>query len=166
MQLITKLYAKTGEPITLIEFNGHKKLGDWKINNNIISRLLNKRIPVSIKKYEPNPIALLNQLAGYKAIISMRLHGSILGYLSNTPVLSINYHSKCQGWCDEVGLPEDYRVDLFNINIEKIVSHIAQGISTTFQQPSLPINKALKSSLSNWSIQHEQLKFYRNYSTI
>ncbi|KGJ86657.1 polysaccharide pyruvyl transferase family protein [Colwellia psychrerythraea] len=166
VQLITKLYAKTGEPITLIEFNGHKKLGDWQINNTIITRLLDKYIPVCIKKYEPNPIILLNQLSGYKAIVSMRLHGAILGYLANTPVLSINYHSKCNGWCDEVGMPENYRIDLLNLNIEKIVSQITLGISTTFQQPSLPINKALKNSLSNWSIQNEQLKFYRNYSTI
>ena len=166
VQLITKIYARTGEPITLIEFNGHNVLGDWKINNNIITRLLNKYIPVSIKKYDPNPIALLNKLSGYKAIVSMRLHGSILGYLANTPVLSINYHSKCKGWCDEIGMPENYKIDLSNLDIEKIASQIALGVATTFQQPTLPINKALKNSLSNWSTQNEQFKFYRNYSTI
>ncbi|OUR79763.1 hypothetical protein A9Q75_11665 [Colwellia psychrerythraea] len=164
-QLITKLYEQTGEPITLIEFNGHNVLGDWKINNNIVVRL-DKNIPVSIKKYDPNPIALLNNLSGYKAILSMRLHGSILGYLANTPVLSINYHSKCKGWCSEVGMPEDYQIDLFNLNIEKIVSQITLGISTNFQQPTLPVDNALKNSLSNWSIQNEQFKFYRSYSII
>jgi polysaccharide pyruvyl transferase WcaK-like protein len=165
VQLITKLYAQTGEPITLIEFNGHKVLGDWKINNNIIARL-DKNIQVTIKKYDPNPIALLNNLSGYKAILSMRLHGAILGYLANTPVLSINYHSKCKGWCEEVGMPEDYQIDLFNLNIEKIVSQITEGVSTKFQQPTLSVDRALNNSLSNWSIQNEQPKFYSRYSTI
>jgi polysaccharide pyruvyl transferase WcaK-like protein len=165
VQLITKLYAQTGEPITLIEFNGHKVLGDWKINNNIIARL-DKNIQVTIKKYDPNPIALLNNLSGYKAILSMRLHGAILGYLANTPVLSINYHSKCKGWCEEVGMPEDYQIDLFNLNIEKIVSQITEGVSTKFQQPTLSVDRALTNSLSNWSIQNEQPKFYSRYSTI
>ncbi|PKI18168.1 polysaccharide pyruvyl transferase family protein [Colwellia sp. 12G3] len=165
VQLITQLYVQTGEPITLIEFNGHDVLGDWKINNNILARL-DKSIPVSIKKYEPNPIALLNNLSSYKAILSMRLHGSILGYLANTPVLSINYHSKCKGWCDDIGMPEDYQIDLFNLPIEQIVAQIKLGVSTKFQQPTLSVNNALKNSLSNWSIKNEQFKFYSRYSTI
>jgi polysaccharide pyruvyl transferase WcaK-like protein len=154
-ELTTKLYDKTGEPITLIEFNGHRTLGDWKINNNIMVRL-DKKIPVTIKQYDPNPISLLDNLSTYKAILSMRLHGSILGYLANTPVLSINYHNKCKGWCDEIGLPEDYQIDLLNLNIEKIVSQISQGLSNKFQQTTLSVESALKYSLSNWSTQNEK----------
>jgi polysaccharide pyruvyl transferase WcaK-like protein len=163
--LITTLYEKTGEPITLIEFNGHSTLGDWHINNNIIARLSNK-VAVTIKKYDPNPIALLENLSNYKAILSMRLHGSILGYLANTPVLSINYHSKCKGWCDEIGFPENYQIDLLNLDIEKIISQITTGISTHFKSPTLPVDTALKNSLSNWSMPNEKSKFYRSYSTI
>jgi polysaccharide pyruvyl transferase WcaK-like protein len=164
-QLITALYLKTGEPITLIEFNGHSSLGDWKINNNIVSKL-NKNVPVTIKKYDPNPIALLENLSSYKAIISMRLHGSILGYLANTPVLSINYHSKCKGWCDEVGIPDEYRIELSDLNVKNIVNQITQGLSSEFKPPYLPIETALQNSLSNWSIQNETYKFYSNYSAI
>lgn len=164
-QLITKLHEKTGEPITLIEFNGHSALGDWKINNNIVSRLSSK-IPVTIKQYDPNPIALLENLSTYKAILSMRLHGSILGYLANTPVLSVNYHSKCKGWCDEVGLPEDYQIDLVNLDIEKVISQITTGLTTNFKHPTLSVDTALKNSLSNWSINHEQTKFHSRYTAL
>jgi len=164
-QLITRLYETTGEPITLIEFNGHSLLGDWKINNNIVNKL-KKNIPVTIKKYDPNPIALLENLSGYKAILSMRLHGSILGYLANTPVLSINYHSKCKGWCDEIGMPEEYQINLSNLNVENIVNQITHGLSTSFRPPTLSIETALQNSLSNWSIQNETYKFYSNYSAI
>ncbi len=164
-ELITNLYVKTGEPITLIEFNGHSILGDWKINNNIFSKL-NKNIPINIKKYDPNPIALLENLASYKAILSMRLHGSILGYLANTPVLSINYHSKCKGWCDEIGMPKEYQINLSELNVESIVNKITQGLSSEFRQPTLSLDAALQNSLSNWSIQNETYKFYSNYSAI
>jgi polysaccharide pyruvyl transferase WcaK-like protein len=164
-QVITALYLKTGEPITLIEFNGHSSLGDWKINNSIVSKL-NSNVPVTLKKYDPNPIALLENLSSYKAIISMRLHGAILGYLANTPVLSINYHSKCKGWCEEIGMPEEYRITLSNLDVEHIVNMITQGISNDFKSPILPIKTALQHSLSNWSIQNETHKFYSNYSSI
>ena len=164
-ELITQLYVKTGEPITLIEFNGHSSLGDWQINNNIIRKLSNT-VPITIEKYEANPIKLLENLASYRVIISMRLHGSILGYLAKTPVLSVNYHSKCEGWCQEIGMPYGYQIDLFNLNIEKIVSEIVKGLSTNFKSPTLSVNTALKNSLSNWSIQNEQYKIYRNYSAI
>jgi len=164
-RLISQLYQETGEPITLIEFNGHSSLGDWKINNNIMAKL-SKKIPVTIKSYEQNPIALLEHLGSYKAILSMRLHGAILGYLAGTPVLSVNYHSKCQGWCNEIGMHEDYQVDLFNLDIEKITTQITQGLSTRFIPPALSIDSAIKNSLANWSTQNEKFKLYRHYSTI
>lgn len=149
-QLITSIYTNTKEPITLIEFNGHKVLGDWYINTNILSRI-NKNIPVTIKPYEPNPIEVLNDLSTYKAIISMRLHGAILGYLANTPVLSINYHRKCQGWCDDIEMPQEYQIDLFNLNIENIATNISQGISKWFKTPKVAIETSLNNSLLNWS---------------
>lgn len=150
-ELITTLYAKTGEPITLVEFNGHRVLGDWHINNSILKRL-HPSIPVTVKHYEPNPLTVLNDLSGYKAILSMRLHGSILGYLANTPVFSINYHRKCKGWCDDINMPEDYQIDLFNLNVQNIVKNISQGITRGFQQSTLTVESALKNSLANWSI--------------
>jgi polysaccharide pyruvyl transferase WcaK-like protein len=163
--LITKIFNQTGEPITLIEFNGHTLLGDWQIYTRI-SKYLDNSIQVKVKSYEPNPIALLDHLSGYKAILSMQLHGSILGYLAKTPVISINYHNKCTGWCKEVGMPEDYQIDLNNIHTEHITRHLQEGISTGFQQAKLSIHHALNHSLSNWSMQHEKCKFYSSYSAI
>ncbi len=96
----------------------------------------------------------------------MRLHGSILGYLAKTPATSINYHNKCSAWSKEVGIPEDYQIDLDNINIEHITCRIQEGISTGFKQTRLSIHQALNQSLSNWSMQHEKCKFYSSYSAI
>lgn len=163
--LIETLYKSTGEPITLLTFNGHYLLGDWRINQAIAKRL-NDKVPIKIRPYNPNPFDVLNDLASYKTIISMRLHGSILGYLANTPVISINYHSKCQGWCQQVGLNEQYQFNAENLHVEAIKQQIEQGLEHRFIPPKLTVSSALNNALSNWSISHEKAKFYSNYSAI
>lgn len=164
-QLITATYKSTGECITLLTFNGHPTLGDWMINNQIMARLYSK-IPLTIKPYNPNPYAVLEDISSYKAIISMRLHGAIMGYLANTPVLSLNYHEKCVGWCQEVGLSEDYQLNLSKQNILDILTPLEQGLMYGFSSPSLAVTKAIKMALSNWSINHEKTKFYSRYTAL
>lgn len=149
--LIESLYKNTGEPITLIEFNGHRTLGDWKINSAIMKRLA-PEVPVTIKPYNPDPFAVLNDLGSYKALISMRLHGSILAYLAKTPVISINYHEKCKGWCEQSGMPSQYQFSLEELNTEAISTQIEVGIVNTFVSPSLSIDTAIQNALLNWSI--------------
>lgn len=164
-QLITSIYNNTGESITLLEFNGHPTLGDWLINNQIRTRL-HSIVPFTIKPYNPDPFAVLQDLSNYKALISMRLHGSILGYLAKTPVLSLNYHDKCNGWCQQIGLPADYQLNLAEQNITEILTPLEQGLTYGFLPPALAIAKALQMALSNWSINHEQTKFYSRYTTV
>jgi len=163
--LIRNLYKSTGETITLLEFNGHSSLGDWQINNVVMMRL-HQEVPLVLKEYNPNPFSVLDDLETYKVVVSMRLHGSILGYLANTPVLSINYHEKCKGWCQQVGLKQNYRFNLQELNIQEISWQVEQGLLYGFTPPTLAIDTALKNSLSNWSISHEQAKFYSHYSAI
>jgi polysaccharide pyruvyl transferase WcaK-like protein len=164
-QLITSAYQSTGESITLLTFNGHPTLGDWMLNNQIMARL-HSTIPLTIKPYNPNPYAVLEDIASYKAIISMRLHGAILGYLANTPVLSLNYHEKCIGWCHEVGLSESYQINLAEQNILDILTPLEQGLMYGFSPPTLAVTKAIKMALSNWSINHEQTKFHSRYTAL
>lgn len=164
-QLITRIYKNTGESITLLEFNGHDILGDWGINNPIMSRL-QATIPLTIKRYNPDPFAVLHDISGYKALISMRLHGSVLGYLANTPVLSLNYHEKCRGWCQQIGLADDYQLNLAEQNINEILPVVEKGLTHGFLSPTLAVTQALKMALSNWSINHEQTKFHCRYSAL
>jgi len=152
--LIEALYKTTGEPIILLTFNGHPILGDWKINEAIVNQL-NHKVPINIEPYNSNPFSVLENLASYKAIISMRLHGSILGYLANTPVISINYHNKCQGWCQQVGLHHQYQFNSDNFNIYTVTKLIEQGLAYNFIPPKLTISSALKKALTNWSFSYE-----------
>lgn len=164
-QLITAIYKNTGEHITLLDFNGHSLLGDWKINNPVMAKLQHT-IPITIEPYNPNPFAVIEDIASYKLLISMRLHGSILGYVSNTPVISLNYHEKCLGWCDQIGMQQAYQQNLQHLNNEELLCSIEQGLEHGFNKPALSIDHALQQALSNWSISYEQAKIYSSYSAI
>ena len=164
-QLITTLYNNTNEKITLLAFNGHHTLGDWSINNPIFARL-KSTIPIEIKPYNPDPFAVLQDISNYKALISMRLHGSVLGYLANTPVLSLNYHEKCRGWCEQIGLADGYQLNLAEQSIHEILPPLEQGLANGFLEPTLAVTQALQMALSNWSINNEQTKFHSRYSAL
>lgn len=153
-EMLVSFYNNTGESITLLSFNGHEALGDWSVNKPIMDKL-STIIPITIKAYNPDPYAVLNDLSSYKAIISMRLHGSILGYMAETPVISLNYHEKCKGWCEQIGLAKSYQVDLEKACISDILSPLVNGLDYGFTQPTMAIKEASKLSLSNWSINHE-----------
>jgi polysaccharide pyruvyl transferase WcaK-like protein len=164
-QLISKLYENTGEAITLLEFNGHSLFGDWQVNHPIVTRL-QQSVPITIKPYNPDPIAVLQDLSTYKALVSMRLHGSILAYLVNTPVLSLNYHQKCRGWCQQVGMPFELQYDLKQLEVDKLVCQIEQGLTDGFAQPSLAVQDAIKCALTNWSFEHDPSTIFSRYSPL
>lgn len=153
--LIERIYARTGEPIILLTFNGHQELGDGQINQQIINYFGDK-LPIIAKPYDANPMAVLQDLASYKAIVSMRLHGSIMGFLANTPVFSVNYHPKCVGWCEQVGMAQNYRFAAQDLDIDTLITELDAGLNNQFIAPTLPVSKALELALSNWSNHYEQ----------
>lgn len=164
-KLLETLYQNTGEPITLLTFNGHSHLGDHAINTPLMARLQSK-IPVNIKPYNPDPFSVIQEISQYKALISMRLHGSVLGYLARTPVISLNYHEKCIGWCQQVGMAEEYQLSLSEHDINEIYKPIESGLNYGFLPPTLSIEKAINLSLSNWSTKHEQSKIYSSHPAL
>lgn len=143
------LYQETGEPVCFIDFNGHRRWGDHAIHQEVAQ--LMSGIPFSIIPYNPNPLATLNLLSGFKFIISMRLHGSIFGFIANTPVISLNYHAKCDGWCDQIGMPEEQRFALPDITGTSLARACLQGLERGFSAPKMSISTANHLAMNNWS---------------
>lgn len=146
---LIKAYKQTGQTIHLISFNGHDQLGDDQINDELEKLLLGKASYQRIS-YDPNPYRVLQRLAGYKAIISMRLHGSILGFLADTPVLSLNYHTKCTGWCQQIGMPDQLAFDTASLNTNDLANSLIEGLDFGFKMPEMTIDQAVNASLKNW----------------
>jgi polysaccharide pyruvyl transferase WcaK-like protein len=83
-EVIERTWLETGEPIHLVDFNGHSKFSDYEVHCKIIDQLSNN-VPVTHTPYDPNPFSVLQRIAGFKASVCMRLHASIMSFMANTP---------------------------------------------------------------------------------
>jgi polysaccharide pyruvyl transferase WcaK-like protein len=71
-----------------------------------------ERFPIQIIKYNNDPHEYCKLLAQSKLLISIRLHGAILGYALKTPFFMISYHEKCIDFFNELSLDKRYLVDV------------------------------------------------------
>ena len=60
--------------------------------------------------YSPDPHLMLDEVEACGAMISMRYHSVVLGHLSGTPMLVIDYHGKTSALLDEIGFPAAARI--------------------------------------------------------
>lgn len=153
--VIAALWKRTGERISLINLNGHNQLGDWQLSQKIRTQLRD-RVPLSLIPYNSNPLKVIQVMSHFKAIVSMRLHGNIFAYMTGTPSIALNYHRKCQQWCEQIGLPPAQQFDAANINQSALLSCLENGLNTGFETPQLPVATALTLSESNWRTQDEK----------
>lgn len=141
---------ETGEPIVFLDFNGHESLGDRTVHREVAD-MMDPSVEKKFVPYDQNPLRVLQRMASFKAVVSMRLHASIFGFMAKTPVVSLNYHQKCAGWCDLVGMPRQYRFGLDAIEECNLIEPVVMGLSRGFQDNSLQVNDAVEKSLLNWS---------------
>lgn len=163
-KLLVEIYRQTGEPITLLDFNGHITLGDAQVHRDL-QALLPADVPVEYLPYQSNPLRVLQKLANFKLIISMRLHAAIFGFLVKTPVFSINYHQKCEGWGDQIKLARHLQLPLHKVLkqgaawqsqfSEQLVDTVTSGLEEGFMAPELEPTQALTMSLANWRLGNE-----------
>jgi len=155
-KMVRRIYKTTGESVTLLDLNGHETLGD-SIPHSYLRMQIGPDVPVKHLRYQQDPLSVLDTLATFNLVVSMRLHGSILAYLAETPVISLNYHSKCEGWCEQVGMSEDMQYDSDDIDQDKFIETVYRGLSEGFPSPLLRIGESVRRSLTNWSFDHGQL---------
>lgn len=150
---LANICQKTGEPLTLLDFNGHTQLGDAQVHAELLAYLPDT-LDVSHIAYQDNPIRVMQTLSQFKLVIGMRLHACILAFLVKTPVFSMNYHQKCQGWCDQIGLAKSLQLSLQEPwsaeNSQHLIDQILQGLDNEFPMPELTPSQALEKSLLNW----------------
>lgn len=163
-QVIYRTWLQTKQPITLLDLNGQEG-SDGDISELIQLKLGNK-IPLDVLKYNSDPFAVINTISRYKAIVSMRLHGCILGYLAGTPALALNYHNKCVEWCQQIGMPERYQFDANRLDPQALSRALYDGCRFGFESPQLPIKDAIQYSLNNWRNHYEHAQSIRHHSPV
>ena len=146
---LREIHSETGQPIYIFDMNGHSHLGDQHVHDTLQS-LLPASVPVFRYSYQSNPLRLISQLSRLKMCVAMRLHGSIFSYLARTPVLSVNYHDKCDGWCDQIGMPMQYRFDAAQVDAPGIIEAAISGIKQGFAAGTLSVEEACEKSVKNF----------------
>jgi len=148
-KIFSILSRESKEDLIFLDFNGHPLFGDSVVHQEVISHLCSK-IRYEHIHYNQNPLLVMQKLSTFKVIFGMRLHASILGFLMETPVISLNYHSKCEGWCDQIGIPKEYRIDLNVFDEKALLSSVLRGLEQGFLKPKLEPEDTLIKTLINW----------------
>lgn len=139
----------TGE-IILIDFNGSPRFGDYGLNSEL-KKNISPKFKVRHVIYDSNPMQVLEQIAQLKVLVSMRLHGSVFGYIANTPTLVISYHPKCTGWAGQIGLDKHYVIDSNDIDPGELTVKINELLTIKKRTCSLDPVEAEKLALDNWT---------------
>lgn len=150
VQLLGKVDLAAIEEIVFIDFNGHPYFGDTPIHRDISMRIGNN-LRVRHMGYSEDTLGVLKVVGGLKALISMRLHGAIFGYLMDTPTIMLSYHPKCRGWAAEVGMNQEAVFDSVDFDVDCLNDAVMKSLKNKLGKGMLPIQEAERLALENWS---------------
>ena len=114
--------------IYLFVFKGKSKADDVLITE-MLQKELNPLGRVRLIPYNPDPIQTLSRVAQCDAFVGMRYHSCVFAYLTNTPLLIINYFQKCQALAEDVGLSEHAVIsieEILNGKFEKYLQNLQE----------------------------------------
>ena len=149
------LAQTTQQPIILLDFNGHDYWGDARLHAEIQHRM-GDQYDVRRYSYSEHPMEFFNRIRSLKCMIGMRLHAQVFAYMTKTPVIALNYHTKNEGWLDQIGHPQAMRLDCQSFAAKSLFGLVAAGICRGFPQPSVSVEEAVRRSLTNWSHNYVQ----------
>ncbi len=97
--------------------------------------------------YNPDPRETLSKVANCFAFIGTKYHSCLFAYLSDLPLLIINYHPKCKALADEIKLPPVAVITLEEILSGEFSNRIKFFIENTDSFiPRLPIKNAMNTA--------------------
>lgn len=128
--------------IYLFVFKG-KSIADDVLITEMLQKQLNPAERVKLIPYNPDPVETMSKVAQCHAFVGMRYHSCLFAYLTNTPLLVINYFQKCQALAEDIGLSQHAVISLeeilngeFENYLKKLQEHPGNFVAT------LPIEKA------------------------
>ena len=139
----------TGETIYFVDFNGHATLGDRQVHAEVAAQM-NERTPVTFVDYDANPLRVMQRMAGFRVALCMRLHAAVMAFMGHTPVISLNYHSKSAGWCEQIGMAQAYQLDTRSLCANTLTDLLCQGFADGFIAPQMNPEDAAELSMNNW----------------
>ncbi len=104
----------------IIEFNGHKEIGDGRIVHALARSLPLQR--VSIIPYSPNPLWAFEHVQRSNCVIATRLHAAIFAFTAGVPFVLLCYHPKVREFARYIGMSDQFIIDEDSIEPELIMT--------------------------------------------
>lgn len=141
------LAQDTGVRFKILEFNGHRKIGDAPIVYALARSLPSHR--VTIVPYSPNPLEALEHIRRSSCVIAIRLHAAIFAFTAGVPFVAISYHPKVREFARYVGLPEQFVVDGDRTEPKQILAAVRSILdSPSAASSSMPLDVAQRRALN------------------
>ncbi|WP_336648661.1 polysaccharide pyruvyl transferase family protein [Microbacterium sp. MMO-10] len=104
VEFFSRLLPSVDMPVKLLALNVRPRLGDVEFAQEIHRRLNAYHPDIELHRYETidQTIALI---ASSQAVWSQRLHGLIVAYLCDVPILALSHHRKISDFSAHIGLP-------------------------------------------------------------
>lgn len=138
------------DELVLVDFNGDRRFGDARIHAEVRAACGDLAIPVRHVAYDPAPLAVLQTVAGLRAMVAMRLHAAVFGFLARTPTVILAYHPKCLGWAVEAGVAPSMVHDSAEFDPSAVVSAVTLALAGRAPAPALPVAAAVDRAKLNF----------------
>lgn len=135
--------------VNLFEFSGYASGGDRFLIEELSSALEGK-CEVAIWPYNLDPSVIWKKVADMDIMICTRFHASVFSYASGTPFVMLDYHPKCTAFAQDIGLPEELRLDVYNLHSQDLIDRLELLLSTDRPRPALPFVDAHSRAMLNF----------------
>ncbi|WP_176697155.1 polysaccharide pyruvyl transferase family protein [Microbacterium sp. 3J1] len=108
--LLRALLADVSLPVKLLALNVRRSHGDLEWSRELGDRLSAVHGDIEVLGFETLD-QTIDVIARSRAVWSQRLHGVIVAYLCDVPVLALSHHQKITDFAGDIGLPQRYLRD-------------------------------------------------------
>lgn len=142
--------------VNLFEFSGHQGDGDGPLVEAMRSELENK-CDVIIHPYHRDPSRIWKTIADMDIMICTRFHASIFSYSAGVPFVMLDYHPKCAAFAQDIGLPDELKLDVYKLAPDELIDSLESLISPDRPHPTLAYSDALAKAELNFGPLYELL---------
>lgn len=142
--------------VNLFEFSGYATGGDRQLIDELSSALEGK-CEVAIQSYNLDPSVIWKKVADMDIMICTRFHASVFSYAAGVPFVMLDYHPKCAAFAEDIGLPEELRLDVYSLQPQDLIDSLELLIDPNRPRPTLPYAEALERANLNFEPLQELL---------
>lgn len=143
---LLELSRFTDVSFKIFEFNGHEKIGDGRVVDEIARTLPSDR--TIVVPYFPNPLVAFEHIRTSACMVATRLHAAIFAFTAGVPIVVLCYHPKVKEFARYVGLAEQYVIDEDRADPEQIITAVSSVLNDPDKAlPRMPLEVAKRRAL-------------------